>query len=75
LYSAKNSRYYIGQTANLDDRIRRHNAGTERATAPYRPWSLVWSTRKGTRGEAIVLERKLKNLSGPRIKDFIHRHS
>ncbi|MEK6155052.1 GIY-YIG nuclease family protein [Flavobacteriaceae bacterium 3-367] len=92
LYSHKNGRYYIGQTANLDDRLRRHNNGTERATAPYRPWSLVptfrpygsrdadrsvgtWHTEKETRGEAMMLEHKLKNLSGPRIKDFIRRHS
>ncbi|MEK6155051.1 GIY-YIG nuclease family protein [Flavobacteriaceae bacterium 3-367] len=31
LYSHKNGRYYIGQTADLHDRLRRHNAGTERA--------------------------------------------
>ncbi|MFY0651860.1 MAG: GIY-YIG nuclease family protein, partial [Cyclobacteriaceae bacterium] len=63
LYSKKLDSYYKGQTANLEDRLRRHNAGYEKSTTPGIPWRLVWSTKKPTRGEALVLERKLKNLN------------
>ncbi|MBI5371475.1 MAG: GIY-YIG nuclease family protein, partial [Sphingobacteriales bacterium] len=40
LYSIDFDRYYIGQTQHFENRLLRHNAGTEKATAPYRPWTL-----------------------------------
>ena len=75
LYSLVHDRYYIGQTENIDKRIERHNAGTEKSTAPYIPWDLIWSTEKSTRAEAVLLERKLKNLSRNRLKTFIEKYS
>ncbi len=51
LYSASADRYYIGQTADINDRLKRHNAGSEKATAPYTPWQLIWTTQKATRAE------------------------
>jgi putative endonuclease len=75
LYSEKCDCYYKGQTKNLQDRIERHNKGYEKSTARYRPWKLIWSTAKLTRSEAISLERKLKNLSNERLKEFISKYS
>ncbi|MFN3795191.1 MAG: GIY-YIG nuclease family protein [Chitinophagaceae bacterium] len=75
LYSASADRYYIGQTADIEDRIKRHNAGSEKATAPYTPWQLIWTTQKATRAEAMQLEKKLKNLSRIRLQAFIEKYS
>lgn len=74
LYSKKFDKYYIGQTKNVRNRLNRHNAGFEKATAPYRPWEVVWKTTKPTRAETVVLEKKLKNLSKARIKKFIDKY-
>ncbi|MFV0269103.1 MAG: GIY-YIG nuclease family protein, partial [Draconibacterium sp.] len=63
LYSPGTDAYYKGQTSDLQDRIWRHNAGYEKATRIGAPWELVWSAEKETRGEALILEKKLKNLS------------
>lgn len=60
LYSPAFDKYYVGQTKDLSSRLSRHNQGTERSTAPYRPWTLVWHTQKPSRGEAMVLEKKIK---------------
>jgi putative endonuclease len=75
LYSPSFDKYYIGQTANITDRLYRHNSGFEKSTSPYIPWKMIWSTEKPTRGEALVLEKKLKNLSKDRILQFIQKYS
>ncbi|MFM2139668.1 MAG: hypothetical protein RJA57_1975 [Bacteroidota bacterium] len=72
--SRSSEKYYIGQTNNLDQRLRRHNNGSESATAPYAPWDLAGAIEKQTRAEAVRLEAKLKNLSRSRLEDFMKRH-
>ena len=75
LYSVKFDKFYIGQTNDVSDRIKRHNSGTEKATKPFIPWEMIWFTSKETRSEAMILEKKLKNLSKERIKSFIEKYS
>jgi putative endonuclease len=62
LYSQRLDRYYVGQTNDLTERIRRHNRGIEKYTSAGIPWELVFYDRVSTRGEAMKRERKLKNL-------------
>ena len=68
LYSQSHDKFYIGQTDDVEIRFARHNAGTERATQPYRPWILKWHTEKPSRAKAMKLEKKLKNLTKISIK-------
>ena len=75
LYSQAFGKYYIGQTNNINDRLNRHNSGYEKATSPYIPWKLLWFTEKSNREEAMLLEKKLKNLSQKRILQFIEKYS
>jgi putative endonuclease len=74
LYSPSIDSYYKGQTSDIDDRLKRHNNSQEKATKFGVPWTLVWSTKKETRGEALILERKLKNLSRERTIQFINKY-
>ncbi len=74
LYSEKLAKYYYGQTSNLEERVKRHNAGLENFTSKGLPWKLVWFTTKETRAEALILEKKLKNLSQIRVKSFIEKY-
>ena len=75
LRSVMFDKFYIGQTQNIHERLNRHNAGTEKSTSPYRPWTLVWQTEKPSRSEAMSLEKKLKNLSKERLRIFIEKYS
>ena len=75
LYSSSFDKYYIGQTSNLDARIIRHNLGKENFTKKYLPWVLTFYLTKDTRAEALLLEKKLKNLSRERLKDFISKYN
>jgi putative endonuclease len=75
LYSDAFDRFYIGQTKDVEMRLQRHNAGIEKSTAQYIPWSLKWSCEKPNRTEAMKLEIKLKNLTKPRLKEFIVKYN
>ena len=74
IYSKSTASLYKGQTNNLVGRISRHNNGYEASTSRGRPWQLVWYCIKDTRREALLLEKKLKNLSVNRIKSFIDKY-
>jgi len=74
LYSKSHQRYYIGQTADLTKRLIRHNSGYESSTKPYAPWEMVCCILKPSRGEAMVLERKLKNLNTTDLTKFITKY-
>jgi putative endonuclease len=60
LRSRKSGVYYVGQTNNLADRVRRHNANTERATRLRGPWELVYWEEFETRAEAWKREQEIK---------------
>jgi putative endonuclease len=67
IYSEKFDKFYIGQTEDITDRLIRHNNGYEQATRPYKPWILKCIIEKSTRSEAMILERKLKNLNRQKL--------
>jgi putative endonuclease len=76
LYSIKFDRFYKGQTSDLNRRLKEHNNAEEKSTANYVPWQLVWFKNVETRTEALILEKKLKNITGKnRIREFIKRHA
>ena len=75
LYSDSINKFYTGQTNDIDQRIKRHNSGAEKFTSKGVPWELVWCTSKDSRSEAIILERKLKNLKQARIVKFMLKYS
>ncbi|MGE0021615.1 MAG: GIY-YIG nuclease family protein [Draconibacterium sp.] len=74
LYSPSTDSFYKGQTSDINDRLRRHNNKQEQPTKNGAPWTLLWVTEKNNRGEALILEKKLKNLSRDRIIEFIKKY-
>jgi putative endonuclease len=75
LFSESHTRFYIGQTNDIEQRLDRHNGGYEKSTSPYKPWKLILFLEKQTRGEALILEKKLKNLNTENLKKFIEKYS
>ncbi len=74
LYSDLWDKYYIGQTDNITSRLIRHNSGFVKSTAPYRPWILKCLIMKENRSDAVILEKKLKNLNRERLEIFIQKY-
>ena len=75
LYSVCYDTYYVGQTNDIVNRLLRYHSGMEKATRPYIPWQMVCDIEKQTRSEAMILEKKLKNVSKERIRQFIEKYS
>ena len=61
---------YVGMTANIKDRMRRHNSGYEKTTRSYRPFELVYLEKFEDRTQARVKEKYLKSGSG---KEYLKR--
>ena len=75
LYSHQIDKFYKGQTSNLVQRIDYHKAGYESFTSIAKDWVCIWSTDKPNRTEALLLEKKLKNLNRSRLISFLKKYS
>ena len=58
--SAKNGKYYIGSTSNLERRILDHNAGKVKSTKSGVPWEIVYNEIHITLSEARSRENQIK---------------
>ncbi|MBU0672974.1 MAG: GIY-YIG nuclease family protein [Candidatus Margulisbacteria bacterium] len=74
LQSLKDNNLYIGMTSGLEGRIKRHNAGYERATKSRAPFKLIHSESFLTRAESRKKEKRFKSGFGREIikKLLIH---
>lgn len=71
LYFEAHDKYYIGQINNIDNRLKQHNSGHSTLTKPYITWTIAITIDKTSRSEAMILEKKLMNLSKTRLASFI----
>lgn len=62
LISEKTRKLYIGQTNNLDARVRRHNIDKNFSTKDRGPWKLIFSREFENRNKAMKFEKYLKSL-------------
>ena len=62
--STSTGRLYIGQTADLQKRLREHNEGIARYTRNRGPWRIVHSEKFASRSAAMARERQLKSGKG-----------
>lgn len=69
LRSRRHGRRYVGSCADLEDRLRRHNAGRSRATKSGVPWELIHTERFDSRQAAMARERFFKAGTGREILD------
>ena len=69
LYSETILRYYVGQTANIESRLLRHNNGYVKSTKRGLPWKLIYKIEVHSRSEALILERKIKKRGAKRYLD------
>jgi len=60
LKSQKDGSYYIGFTADMNQRLAYHNAGKSRYTSRKMPWRIVYTESFESRSEAMKRERFLK---------------
>jgi putative endonuclease len=73
LYNSQHKKIYIGQTQDLEGRIRLHNNHTFNGyTSRFDgDWILIYQEAVATRREALDRERQLKSFRG---REFIRKH-
>jgi len=72
LKSAKNSRYYVGSTNDLDRRLAEHDRGKTKYTKYAGPFDLVYQEKFDTLKQARQREYQIKKLKSRKyIEDLI----
>jgi putative endonuclease len=66
LFSHKDGRFYIGYTINVDNRVREHQNGEEKATKYRMPLKLIYYEAYTEQKDALGREKFLKSGSGHR---------
>ena len=61
LQSQKDLSFYIGFTANLQQRLRKHNNARTGYSASKKPWNIVYFESFDNKSDALKRERFLKN--------------
>ncbi|ADJ24128.1 Excinuclease ABC C subunit domain protein [Hyphomicrobium denitrificans ATCC 51888] len=54
-------RYYVGVTADISQRVAKHNAGEVSHTSKYRPWQLKTYIAFSDKTQAYAFEKYLKS--------------
>jgi putative endonuclease len=67
LYFHQFKRTYVGQTDNLEGRLKYHNAGKVRSTKAYIPWQKIYSEKLNSRADAMKRERWFKSSAGRKL--------
>jgi len=74
LYCQSIDRYYIGSSANVDERLIRHNAGATPSSKPGRPWNIVYTEECASKSESIKRENYLRKMkSRVYVEDLIRQ--
>lgn len=60
LKSTKDGKLYVGQTQDLESRLKRHNNGLVKSTRSRIPLQVVHSEEFNTREDAVKREKELK---------------
>ena len=64
LQSLKNKKLYLGQTPDLKERIKSHNAGENKATRPNIPYELIFYSAFKNEKDAVNCEQYFKTTAG-----------
>jgi putative endonuclease len=74
LYNKQHHKIYIGQTADLDERLRLHNQkvfGNSYTARFDGDWQIIYAEKVETKTEALKREKQLKSYRG---REFVKKH-
>ncbi|MBL7158193.1 MAG: GIY-YIG nuclease family protein [Candidatus Omnitrophica bacterium] len=65
--SQKTGSFYIGNTKDIERRIRQHNGNHTRSTRNKGPYFIVYKEEFSTKHEAATREKEIKSYKGNRV--------
>jgi putative endonuclease len=76
IVSLVDGRIYVGQTKDLEKRLKEHNNGTTKSTKGYIPWRLFFQETCENREQARIREKYWKSGVGKeKLKLFLHKNN
>ena len=72
LQSDRDGSFYIGHTARLDERLRRHNEGRSPYTKAKIPWKVIYHEVYGI-DESEAMRRRERELKRMKSREYIER--
>ena len=76
LYSIIKNRFYVGSTSDVEERLKRHNAGATTSTKNGRPWKVVFTKEFDSKTEALKYENYIKRMKSRKfIESLIQKGS
>ena len=61
LFSEKLSKYYIGSTGDLEDRLKKHNRSNKGFSSTGKPWTIVYHEAFDSKTDALKREIQFKS--------------
>lgn len=75
LHSLTKDKFYIGYTANLTERVIRHNQKSKSFTGSTEDWILVYQEKFDTKSNAIQREKQIKSWKSKiKIQELIQQN-
>ena len=71
LYSKVIDKYYVGQSDNVDERLKSHLAGISGYTSVAQDWIVAYTEVFETRSEAIKRENQIKKKKSRKYIDWL----
>jgi len=71
IYSASCDIHYKGISQDPDHRLLEHNKGKSRYTSGKGPWTLVYLKAFETKNQALIEERRIKNLNRRSLEHLV----
>ena len=71
LFSKKANRYYVGETEDVNARLRSHLAGISKYTSIANDWTVVHTESFDSRSDAIRREREIKRMKSRKYIESI----
>lgn len=75
LLSEHDGKFYIGYSSDVFRRLKQHNAGLAKSTAPRRPLKLIYYEAHLSKRDALRRESYFKTSSGKRTLRLMIRNS
>jgi putative endonuclease len=74
LFSKSLTKYYIGSTSHLFQRLEEHNRGKTPFTRTGKPWTLIYAITCDDKSSAIELEKKIKKRGAERYLNALQEN-
>jgi putative endonuclease len=67
IYSATKDKYYVGECADVDERLRRHNTNHKGFTGGTGDWKLVYCEIFDQKEKALAREKQIKSWKSRKV--------